>query len=238
MMAGAATFMACVFIAGVAMCGLLFLFQDNVITLGLQAAGFEAEGDTADVFPEESSAEPAPVIVEPQAPEQFVVSAGSYGQETLPNNAGVQLQVGADDTGSELATITTGEDDILALCQQWSNICSSEGQVESGFDIRNTTVDFKNGGMIVYADVKPEDTSAYQRVGMVMQLDGTTLTVRGIDLNGTLFTTAPPDLQTLVDEAERVANDAIRQLAVSAQGEQYTLQDVIIDENTLTLLLR
>lgn len=231
---------ACGFLTASAVCGVLFLFQDQIISAGLENAGFEPEGRTEDIFAEADAANtvPIPQIVDAQAPAQFSISAGNYGQETLPNNAGVTLQVGADESGQQLATVTTTETEIRDLCQQWTTACSSQGFAEDGYTVRNVRIDLKNGGVVVSADVIPEGVSLPQRAGVVMQVSGTQLSVRGVDIGGVTYSTAPPEVQAVVDEAERFANDVVRQLAVNAQGEQYDLESINITEDALTLLLR
>ncbi|MEM6284819.1 MAG: hypothetical protein AAF787_21700, partial [Chloroflexota bacterium] len=155
-----------------------------------------------------------------------------------PNNAGASLIVGADDTGQDIATVTSTEADFMELCRAWSYVCGQQGITESGYTIRNASIDLKPGGGVVYAEVQPQGSALRQRVGLVMQVDGTRLTVRGVDVNGFLYSSPPDELATLVNEAERVANDVIRQVAVTAQSEQYDLESISINDGSLTVILR
>lgn len=236
-------FSGCALITSAIACVSVVLFSDAFVGVGMQIAGFEAEGRTDDVLARETApdATPFPQLANPVEPQTFSVSAGSYGQETIPNNSGASLAVGADDTGQQLATVTASESDVQALCRQWSPACTSQGVMESGVAIRNVSIDLKNGGAIVYGEIQPENVNNYwQRMGVVLQLDssGKVLTVRGVDINDVLYTNPPDNLADLINRAETVANEAVRQLAVSAQGEQYTLESINITENTMTVLLR
>lgn len=233
----------CGLLTAVMVCVGVFLLQDSLIGAGLELAGFESEGRTSDVLQAESSASNAaviPNIVQPSQPQQFQISAGGYGQETVANNAGATLQTGRDDSGQPLATVITTESDVQRLCVQWSQVCSSAGVTERGYELRNASLNLESGGAIVSVEVRPPNISFWQQAGIVLQLDpaGTALRVRGVDINGVLYSQPPAELAPLIDEAERVANDAIRQLAISAAGEQYTLEQIVLNENAITLLLR
>lgn len=224
-------------------CLAVVLFSDALVGVTMQVAGFEAEGRTENVLAQEvpANATPLPQIIDPVQPSDFSVSAGNYGQETVPNDAGASLAVGADETGQRLATVTASESDITALCQQWSPACTEQGITQNEIAVRNVSIDLKPGGAIVYGEIQPEGVNNYwQRLGVVMQVDasGQALTVRGVDINGVLYSSPPAEMADLITRAENVANDAVRQLAVSAQGEQYTLEGISITETTMTVLLR
>lgn len=68
----------------------------------------------------------------------------------------------------------------------------------------------------------------------------TLLQVAGIDLNGRLYDSnaLPGDPAGSVTAIEGTLNDTLRQLAVQASGEYYTLSEIIIDNTTLILILR
>jgi hypothetical protein len=220
----------------------LFLFRDQLVNTGLELAGFEAEGRTEDIFSESEASSLVSgvpqVVQQAQVPAQFSVSAGNYGQETIPNNAGASLIVGTDGTGERLATVTTTEADFLELCRAWSYICGSQGITERGYTVRNASIDLKPNGGVIYADIQPANSAIQQRVGLVLQVSGTQVVVRGVDINGFLYSSPPDELAALVNEAERVANDAIRQTVVNAQGEQFELQSISINEGSATVTLR
>ncbi|MEO1441593.1 MAG: hypothetical protein AAFV33_14445, partial [Chloroflexota bacterium] len=231
-------FGACSLLTVTAIFATLFIFRDQLVNAGFEVAGFEAEGRTDDIFTDVQSNPVPQVVQQEQAPAQFSVSAGTYGQETIPNNAGASLIVGTDETGQDIATVTSTEGDFVELCRAWSYVCTSQGITESGYTVRNASIDLKPGGGIVYAEVQPEGSALRQRVGLVMQVEGTRLVVRGVDVNGFLYSSPPAELATLVNEAERVANDVIRQVAVTAQGEQYDLESISINDGSLTVILR
>ncbi len=235
-----AAFGGCALLTGAAACAAVFIFRDALVGVGLQAAGFESEGRTEAIFEQAEAPTPLPQIVQPVSPPSVSVSAGSYGQHTIQNNQGVQVSVGQDEAGQNLATVTSTESDMMNLCRQYSTVCTPQGAVESGYAIRNARIDLKPGGAIVYAEAQPPGMGIWQQAGIVMQVNdaGTGLVVRGVDVNGLLFSSPPPELAVLVDEAESAINDGIRQLAINAQGENYDLQSIAIDDSTMTLLLR
>ena len=235
-----AAFGGCALLTGAAVCVSVFIFRDALVGVGLQAAGFESEGRTDDVFQQVEAPTPLPQIAAPTLPPSFSVSAGGYGQQTIQNNQGAQVRVGQDETGQNLATVTSTETDIMNLCRQWSTICTPQGTLESGYTLRNARIDLKPGGAVIYAEAQAPGVNIWQEAGIVFQVNaaGDGLVVRGVDVNGLLFSSPPPELAVLVNEAESAINDAIRQVAIDAQGENYALQSIAIDDSQMTLLLR
>jgi hypothetical protein len=216
----------------------LVIFRDQLVGVGMQAAGFESEGRTDAIFSESAAAMPAiPDFVEPIAPQTFTVGAAGIGQETVTNNQGATLVVGNSAEG-QVATVTTSERQLLDLCEQWSTLCSEQGITESGVTVRNASVDLRPGGAILRADIRSDALPTQQRVGLVMQVEGTRVVVRGVDLNGFLYSSPPPELATLVVQAENEVNNAIQRLTVNALGASYTLDRIAIDEESLTVVLK
>lgn len=233
---------ACALLTGAIACATIFLLNDTLVGRGLELAGFESEGRTADVLEAEAdiSSMPIPQIVQPTQPAQFRVSAGAYGSEQIVNDAGASLRTGADESGQRMALVTTDEDEMRRLCRQWSQVCEPTGVTRSGYSLRNADIDLQNNSAIVSVEVRPPDINLWQAVGLVLQLDetGNTLRVRGVDINGVLYSQPPAQFAALISEAERVANDALRQLIVDAVGQQYTLESITVNNDSVTLLLR
>lgn len=222
--------MACI---GTAVAALLLL--PALPGLALQTAGFQNQGSTAAVF-EGVSVPPLPEVQNASSPAQVVIELGSYGSETLTTNQyAYTIAVGSDAGGGQLATVTFTESDLVALCMQRTTICGAgNGQV------RGARFDLRPGGAVVYADVLVPQLGVWQNLGAVLRLDSSSrqLVAAGVDIGGVLYTAPPNELGSILREIETAANDVLRQLALNAGGSRYTLDQVRVDDTTLTLILR
>ena len=122
----------------------------------------------------------------------------------------------------------------MQLCQQVSTLCSADNT-----QYRNVQFDLRNGGAVFYADVTVPGLGVTQRAGVVLRLrDAARFEVAGMDVGGTLYDVPPEAFGDLVNEVERTGNDILRQLSVQADGTTYTLTEVYISDELLTLVLR
>jgi hypothetical protein len=203
--------------------------------LVLQTAGFQSEGSTAAVFAAVTPP-PVPAVQNAVSPTQIVVELGSYGSETLDTNQyAYTVAVGSDAGGGQLATVTFTESDLMALCMQRTTLCGAgNGQV------RGARFDLRPGGAVVYADVLVPQLNAWQNLGVVLRVDGSgrQLQAAGVDVGGVLYAAPPNELGSILRDVETAANDVLRQLALSAGGTRFTLDQARVDDTTLTLILR
>jgi hypothetical protein len=198
----------------------------------LQSAGFEPLGDTDSVF--NSTSQPPPVLetVEEAAPPAVVIQAGSYGEQTIDNTGTYDVQVGTIN-GQSAMQMSFNEQDLLNLCQQYSDSCSANGE-----RIRNVRFDLRPGGMVVYGDVYIAQVSLWQTVGVVMRFTADNrLAVNGVDINGQLYAAPPNEIGGTITEIETIANDVLQQLTVQAGMETYALQSIYSDDNSLVFTM-
>ncbi|HLV37433.1 MAG TPA: hypothetical protein VKY59_20105 [Spirillospora sp.] len=214
----------------------LYLFLPLLPGMALQLSGANRIGTTGTLF-EDVTVPPTAVVQNATSPQQVTVNLGQYGRESITvDQQHYAFVTGSSDSGTRIARASFTEAGLLAICAQQSPICR-----EGSSQYRNVVLDLRPGGAVIYADVNTGGLG-WQRVGVVLQLDSsrTLLRVAGIDISGALYdhTALPGELAGAVDEIVHVINDVLRQLAVEAGGENYTLSEIIIDDTTLTLLLR
>ncbi len=215
---------------------LLYMFSPVLSGLAFQlVGGVPRVGDTGTVF-ENVVVPPTAVVQNPVSPPQVTINLGQYGRETINvDDQQYDFVTGSSETGTRIARASFTEAGLLALCAQQSPLCR-----EGNDQYRSVQLDLRPGGAVIYADVNVGGL-VWQRIGVVLQLDSTrtALQVAGIDINGGLYdySALPPELVRAVDEIARVTNDILRQLAVEAGGENYTLSEIVIDDSTLTLVL-
>lgn len=197
----------------------------------LQSAGFEPLGDTDAVF--DSTSQPPPVLetVE-EVPPAVVIQAGSYGEQTVDNAGTYDMQVGTIN-GQSALQMMFNEQDLLNLCQQYSEACSANGE-----RIRNVRFDLRPGGMVVYGDVYIAQVNLWQTVGVVMRFTADNrLAVSGVDINGQLYAAPPNDIGGTITEIESIANDVLQQLTVQAGLETYALSSIYSDDSVLVITM-
>jgi len=185
---------------------------------------------------------PAPPInlQNPTAPPQVMIELGQFGQQTLGNNNPqlYDFTIGTGASGTPMALATFTEPGLMDICHQRSTVCSPNS---SDPRFRNAWIDLRPGGAVIYIDVTLSQLGGVPlTAGIVLRWDAILrrVVVAGVDLNGTLYTTAPEGLGATVADLEAKANTLIQQLAVEAGGGRYALADVRIDDTSLTLVLR
>ncbi len=203
-----------------------------------QVSGMQLQGETVTQF--QATVVPTPQIQNVVIPDQVTLNLGELGTRSVSNaTAGVTLQTGSDTGGAPLAIVSFDEAGLMQICRERTTACNASG-VGSGM-LNNVSLDLKPGGVIVYADASlPELAGFSQRVGVVLQLDGSSRSFEfaGVDINGSLFSLPPDNFGINVNEFVSRGNALLNQVALSASGENYTLSQVSITESELTVILR
>jgi hypothetical protein len=231
--------LACGMLTGlfiIAACGLILLVVvlPRLPDLAMHAAGFERAGDTGSIF-DEPVADLPPLTNSTNLSETLVIQAGSYGQQPIdPVRSNLDVQIGSSSDGTQEVRLTINETDLIGLCQQISTICTTAGDL-----VRNVSFDLRPGGVVLYGDFFIEAAGIFQRAGIVLRINEfNQFTIAGVDINGSLYTAPPNELGALISEAERTANDILRQFVLQAGMNTYSLRSLYADDNLLTLLLR
>jgi hypothetical protein len=216
----------------------LLFFRPNLTELVARVAGFAPTGSTEAIF---AQATPVPTLVLENAvqPTQVTVYLGEYGTETLgANNNLYDFTIGSGAGGEQMALASFTEQGLLDLCRQRTTLCS-ENPADPRF--RNARIDLRPGGAVIYADVTlPELGGISQTAGVVLRLDSTRrqFEFAGVDIGGMLYSVPPQSFGTMITDVEARGNQLLNQLSIDAAGGQYSLSEVVIDDQTLTLVLR
>lgn len=221
--------MGCLIVSGVG----LLLFWPVIAGVGLQAVGFAPQGDINTVL-EQAAPAPTVVVQNPVSPPQAVVNLGSYGTQTLDTASTANVVIGSSESGAPVAVVSYTEAQLMALCVQRSPECANGND-----QFRNTRIDLRPGGAVIYADVNLG--GMWQTVGGVLQFDAASrrLDVAGVELGGLVYS-APPssEITSLISRFETTANDLIQQLSLQAGGAQYRLDTIQFDEAQVMFVLR
>lgn len=223
----------CLTIIGASLLGLIvagLVLIPLLPQIGLQTAGFQPLGDTDSVLQQRSIAQdaPPPINAAQVAPSNLTLNAGTWGSVSVnPNNADVIM-------GESALQVSVTNSDLLQICNAISDFCTP-----NGVPVRNASFDVRAGAVVVNADFLVPDVGFWQRAGLVMQIEGgKRFNVVGVDVNGQLFAAPPDELGDVIAEAERTANDVLRQLSTQISGESYTLDSIYSQANQLIFLLR
>jgi len=236
-----AIFFGCAFVTVLAAAIGIFLFRDQMLGLTLQFAGFESQGNTATYLQQSAPVIPTvPPLTNATSPETFSITGIETNESfTVQNNRGVQVTTGTAAEG-DAATVTTTEEELVALCMDGSNICSPTGEDFNGLHVSNARVDLLSGSAVIRADVDADQLPIPQNIGLAVQVSptGDALIVRGVDINGRLYANPPPEFEDVILEAERALQEGLNQISLGVEGRDYQLSQIVIEENSLTVLLR
>ena len=233
---------ACLFFSVLSLVMAFILLRDQVTTAALSLAGFQTEGQTAVILATNAPVVPtAPPMTNISAPPNFSVAESRTSPEriNLQNNQGVSVQAGTTAEG-EMATITTTERELAALCQTYTNACGPRGITEQGFTIRNASIDLFPGGVVVNADFAAPNLPVPQNLGLVFQVGptGDNLILRGVDVGGMLFSQPPAELAGVVQTVQQDLDRIVQEAVVDVGGAGYSLNRIVIDDETVTLVLK
>jgi hypothetical protein len=161
------------------------------------------------------------------------------GQETLATDPQLyNFTVGTSAGGQQAAMASFTEAGLMEICQQRTTFC---GPNSSDPRFRNARIDLRPGGAVVYVDTTlPQFGSISLPAGVVLRWDAPSrrVVVEGVDIGGQVYTGVQQSLTELIALVEGRMNDLIQQAAVQTGGGRFTVSDVIVDDSTLTLVLR
>ncbi len=210
------------------------LVLPNPQGFALQVLGFRSAGQTETLFADQT-ARPAPVLAQPAPVSQILVNIPQVGQQALvADGERIQAVTGLDpQTAQTVLQARTNEAGLLSLCQQYSSLCA-----EGSGQVRGVRFDLRPNGLIVFGEVLIPGLNTWQPIGIVFQQVGRRLGVVGVDVNGLLLVDPPAPYNALINEAEQAVNALIGTLSASVDGTAYSVQEIFLDHDLLTLILR
>ncbi len=215
---------------GVILAIMLMLIVPAIPALGLRLAGFQP----IELTPDSSTPEPIPVVNSAQSASQVVLSAGSYGQQTINASSAYTMQIGTDNNNQRIAQITTTESGILTTCGQYTDACTTTGD-----KFRNVAVNLQNNRATVSGDAFISSLNTWQSVSVIVSITAdNTIIIDGVDVNGTLFGIPDGELGQQLRDIQATTNQALNQLTLQANGDIYNLSDITITETQLVATFR
>jgi len=205
--------------------------------IGARIVGLEPAGQTERLFIEtRAPAAPQVADVLPQARSVANQAQVNFGVSsfTLDTNA-VPVQVGMSAAGVDTAIVSLTEEELNTLCRQRTTLCTTgDGQ------IRGASIDLRTGGAVVYAEFHIPQTGLWQRAGVVVTINEqrNTLTVAGVDIDGTLYTIPEDGIATTLYSLMIEANRLIQETVVTVGGQNYRIREFYADASRLTVILR
>jgi len=215
-------------VAGLAM--LIFPLLPGMV---LSNFGLEEIGDTSDIL---NQAVPTiPALMDAQTVGSVTLSTGSYSQTFEGGGTGVSIIIGdTEDTMQLQMQVTFTEDGLLQQCRDLTAICTTSG--ENG--IRNASFDLRPGGMVINGEFELQ-SGIWQNAGLVVQVDGDNrLDIVGVQIGGSVFAPRSTELSNIVNQAETQANLFVEQMSARAGINSFDLGAIVIDDNTMTLIMR
>jgi len=198
--------------------------------LGLRLAGFQTIELTAD----SSTPEPIPVINSAQTASQVLLSAGSYGQQTISQSSAYTMQIGTDTNNQDIAQISMTESGILTTCGQYTDFCTTTGD-----QFRNMEVNLENNRATISGDAYIASLNTWQTLSVIVSITAdNAIMIDGVDVNGTLFGIPDGELGQQLRDIQTNSNQALRQLTLQSDGAIYNLSDITITKTQLVATFR
>lgn len=227
-------------------CGCLGLGGLSIIVTGIIASivfpllpelilpsfGLESVGDTEEIL--NATPQAIPSFIDEQTVGSVTLSSGSYSQVFSGSGAGYIVIVGQTENNiASQMQVEFTEAGLLGQCQLLTPICSSQSDT-----IRNARFDFRAGGLVINGEFELQP-GLWQAAGLVVRAsENENFDIIGVEINGSVFAPTSSDLATIVSEVESRTNLFLEQITAQAGANTYRLDDIIIDETTLTLILR
>src|SRR5690606_19077347 len=105
------------------------------------------------------------------------VNAGTLGTITLENAQSATVD------GRAATVVRMSETQLNVLCRTRTVICGENPTPP----IYDATLDLRAGGALIRGMVYVAPLGVYQQAGLVVKFSGTSVTVSGVDLGGTLY---------------------------------------------------
>lgn len=210
------------------------LLAPELPALIIQSIGFQEIGETSTVF-EGVTPVPTVVVQMGEAPPSVIVDAGSYERERFSGTGSLyELEIGVDENSQGMMRVTFEEDNLVALCQRYSNICGDQG-----VNIRRTAFDVRVGGVFIQTQIYSPQLDLWQDVNLVVRQVGETgFEIAGVDIDGTLYGLPSGQIAQTVTQAENTLRDALAQLTVEAANTEFVLSSVITTDSSIAFVLR
>ncbi len=202
--------------------------------LALRLAGFAPQGSTSQALQNAPASLPPVPVSNPTRPTTVTLNLGPLGTQTIANDPATTLiEIGGD--GSPVAVVNVSEAGALDLCRERSTICSSGNN-----QLRNASIDFRPGAAVIYGELFIREVGFWQPVGLALRLsaDQRQMMLAGVDIAGTLYSLPTGALGDQLNEVVNQANRLLREMSLDASSRRYTLDEIRLDETSLTLILR
>lgn len=208
----------------VAIVGLVVLFP-SLPGLVMGVLGFRPVGQTAQVF------------LQPVVPTQIQLGAVSG---TLSVNAGtlgiIPLENAQSATvdGRPATVVRLTETQLNVLCRARTALCAASPAPP----LYDASIDLRPGGALIRGMVYVAPLGIYQQAGLAVRFSGTSVTISGVDLNGTLYSLPDSGLGSSVLDIQRRAEEALRAVTAADGTRLLTLTGAYADDASLTLVFR
>lgn len=175
-----------------------------------------------------------PVIIEPRQriAESFHID-GNRGL-TMPPELMPALQIGRDQSGAEIAQMFLGAEEILALCQRYTDYCS-----EDGSPIRRGRPQVNGSELLIEGEAYIDVLNRWQFFQLLLGFEaGAALQFKSITLEGALYAISEHGLGKFLRDMQANVNQALGTLTARMDGSSYELASLGVSDNQLVLTFR
>ena len=198
--------------------------------IALRIAGFQpvGQGDLTVVNDD------IPVIHEPRQSSAFTLHVGGSRELYLPADILPALQVGLDETGAGIAQMFLGSNDILALCQRYTDYCS-----EDGSPIRRGRAHISLSELLIEGEAYIDVLNRWQAFQLLLRFDADApLQFESITLEGARYSIPEHGPGSFLRDIQAKVNLALGSLTARLDGSVYELESLGLSGDQLVATFR
>jgi hypothetical protein len=156
------------------------------------------------------------------------VNAGALGTIPLENAQSATVD------GRAATVVRVSETQLNVLCRTRTPICAASPAPP----VYDATIDLRSGGALVRGMVYVGPLGIYQQAALALRFAGSSVTIAGVDIDGTLYSLPDSGLGTSVLDLQRRMDEVLRGITATDGSRVLALSGMYADDAMLTLVFR
>lgn len=175
-----------------------------------------------------------PIILEPRPSSAVTLLIDGNRVIDFPADILPALQIGLDETGAEIAQIFLSSNDILALCQRYTDYCG-----EDGSPIRRGRTQVNGSELLIEGEAYIDVLNRWQAFQLLLRSGADkTVEFESITLEGVRYSIPDQGLGRFLRDIQAKVNGALGSLTARHDGSIYELASFGVSGDQLVVTFR
>ena len=208
----------------------LAVLLPSLPSIALRIAGFQPVGQSNSTV----AGDDIPLIIESRRSNADSFHLDGNREYTLPTEVIPEFQIGLDETGAEIAQMFLGADDILALCQRYTNYCD-----DNGSPFRRGRAQVNGNELHIDGEAYINVLNRWQRVQLQLRVGAdATIHFDSIALDGVRYSIPEHGLGGFLRDIQTRVNRALESMTVRRGDATYELASIGVSGDQLVVTFR